>query len=165
MIARTSLIDFSFVEDDSLDFYRSTDTFLDSKCSCGKINQNHWIHIVSLFCSEKIIKYKRILDCRVFLSEAVWIITSLVLTNTRTMQKCSTSFSIAVCSVSVCAVFVRRRAVWHEVWEKTKSPSSRPTMPLTCLLTVSIPHRHGEDSARCLLSLLLRMMKRGSRRR
>lgn len=60
---------------------------------------------LSLYCSEKILKYKRFLDCQVFLSAAVWIIISLVLTNTRTMRKCSTSFSVAVCSVSVCALF------------------------------------------------------------
>lgn len=38
---------------------------------------------------------------------------------------------------------------------KTKSPSSRPTMPLTCLLTVSIPHGREEDSARRLLALFV----------
>lgn len=83
--------------------------------------------------------------------EVVWILISLVV-DTLEGWKCSMSFSIEVCCVSACA-FVRQRAVWHEVWEKTKSASSRPTMPLTCLLTVSIPHRRGEDIARSLAAV------------
>lgn len=122
MITRTSLIDFNFEEDDSLDLYRSTDTFLNSKCSCGTIK-----FLLCLFCSEKCIKYKCVSDCRVFLSEAVWIITSLVLTNTRTMQNCSASFSIAVCSVSVLFSFTD-----EPCGMKCERKQSRPVLVPQC---------------------------------
>lgn len=62
--------------------------------------------------------------------------------------------------LDLCFVFPHTPCQTADWRTETKTHISRPTMPLTCLLTVSIPHGREEDSVRQLLALLLWMMKR-----